>query len=320
VNDEQLDQLLSQATWPEATQSSRRLREQWSELTRRRTRSWGGAFAAAAVIVIATGITWIVLRPDVTPPAIVMNHPVPVPVAIEKPRELGREPTIVELALLRRPPAPPVKVEEDSTAIEARLARMIEQREGRNIASETARKFCDVATAKSLPVVMKLWRNENLRDETIAAVIRLADAPGLVQAARETKEPVERRRLIAALLNRPAPQAMPLYLSLVDEMKNDALAALDQLNRPPTDALMAQLSSPRGDHRIAAALALGHIDGPATTRRLIDMIAADRNKREAFIALASSRGQEAQAFVRRAATSEQFASLAQSAMVQTEIR
>jgi hypothetical protein len=54
------------------------------------------------------------------------------------------------------------------------------------------------------------------------------------------------------------------------------------------------------------------------TRRLIERVAGNRNARDAFIALASSRGDEARAFMQRAAASDRFAALARSALVQAE--
>jgi hypothetical protein len=70
--------------------------------------------------------------------------------------------------------------------------------------------------------------------------------------------------------------------------------------------------------RVAAAWTLGRINGPVVTRRLIEMIEAGENRREAFIALAASRGREAQDYLRQAAASSPFASQARSAMVQVQ--
>ena len=97
------------------------------------------------------------------------------------------------------------------------------------------------------------------------------------------------------LLDRPDDAAVARYLDLVSDRptRTDALAALAKLRNPPTECMVQALNDPHVDRRIAAALVLGRIDGPVLTRRLIEMVAADQNRREAFIALASSRGAEA---------------------------
>jgi hypothetical protein len=84
--------------------------------------------------------------------------------------------------------------------------------------------------------------------------------------------------------------------------------------------MLAALNDPVVERRIAAALVLGRIDGPVLTQRLIAMVAADQNRREAMIALASSRGKEARAFVEQAATSPQLSGLARSTLAMKEIR
>ena len=89
---------------------------------------------------------------------------------------------------------------------------------------------------------------------------------------------------------------------------------------PAAISLPLPLNDPHVDRRIAAALVLGRIDGLVLTRRLIEMVAADQNRREAFIALASSRGAEARAFVRQAAQSEPLAGLARSTLALIELQ
>jgi hypothetical protein len=113
------------------------------------------------------------------------------------------------------------------------------------------------------------------------------------------------------------------YLQRVADPRTraDALQTLDRMSPPPTERLLQVLTGPRADLRIPAALALGRIDGPVLTRRLVEMIHLNQSRREAFIALASSRGREARAYVRRAAAeSEQYAGLARSAMIASEVQ
>jgi len=127
---------------------------------------------------------------------------------------------------------------------------------------------------------------------------------------------------IVALLKQGDDGSTQRYLEQVADpaTRHDALSALMMVNPPPTERMIAALSGPRADLRVAAALALGQIDGPVLTRRLIDMVAADQSRREAFIALASSRGAAARAFVRQATESENLAGLARSTLAMNEVQ
>jgi hypothetical protein len=153
------------------------------------------------------------------------------------------------------------------------------------------------------------------------------DAPVPSHAMRppsksQPRTPPERPDLILSLLRTPDGAAVGRYLDLVSDPKTrtDALAALSRVANPPTDRLLAALNDPLVPRRVAAALVLGRIDGPVLTRRLITMVAADQNRREALIALASSRGKDAREFVERAARSSEFAGLARSTLVMNEVR
>jgi hypothetical protein len=179
------------------------------------------------------------------------------------------------------------------------------------------------------PREMLLLRMEDLRRSAptkreSAGVEVVSKAPSvaeLVKTARLTTDAAERQRILAQLLDCGS-SALPVYLEFVADRatKADALTAARFAQRPPMDALFAQLQSPRADLRVAAANVLGEIDGPIVTQKLIELITADRNRREAFLALASSRGTEAQNFLRAATESAELSSWARSAIAQTEIR
>ena len=297
ISDQELDELLTQARWPNASsESSQRLQDRWGELTARRTLRptiWRSVSAAAAMLAVAIGIVWIVLdRFEKTRTVAnsttetTANSPTPERgvTPTRSMRVIGREPNLIELAYMR-------KFEKKASA---------------------ATKPSNHPPSAPFP-----------SGSVPSAPVVVATAPAPAPApAPQTKPVVTAAQRIARTLDRPTPIVIHKYLMMVmdPQTKRDALAALDQMKRPPTDQLLAVLSSPRVDLREAAALALGRIDGPATTRKLITLIEADQSRREAFLALASSRGPEAQAFVRRAAMTEQLASYAQSAMAQTEIR
>ena len=150
---------------------------------------------------------------------------------------------------------------------------------------------------------------------------KVASPRELVNVARRASDVGQRRDALAELLE-SGESALPLYLAFVvdDTTRADALAAAHLAKSVSIDGLFAQLRSRRADLAVAAANVLGEIDGPVVTQRLIELIAADRNRREAFLALASSRGTEAQNFLKQAVGSAELSSWARSAIAQTEIR
>ena len=72
--------------------------------------------------------------------------------------------------------------------------------------------------------------------------------------------------------------------------------------------LFERLDDPHVAVRLAAARALGTIDGPAVTARLAEMVQHDQNRREALAALISSTGPEAVHYLARARKSEMLSS------------
>ena len=155
---------------------------------------------------------------------------------------------------------------------------------------------------------------------TAPAAPPTVDPAAIAAKARRTNDAVQRRQLLAALID-AGESSLTAYLEFAADpaTKADALAALRSATTRPVDALFAQMRSPRADLRVAAASVLGEINGPQVTQKLIGMIAAEENRREAFLALASCRGEEARDFLRRAAQSEALSSFARSAMAQTEV-
>ena len=81
---------------------------------------------------------------------------------------------------------------------------------------------------------------------------------------------------------------------------------------PPTECLLAELGDARSDTRLAAARALGRIDGPELTVRLADLVRRDVNRREALAALMLSAGPEAQQFLEAASRQKSIASVIHS--------
>ena len=327
-----LDELLSVARFPlPADRSILRLEKTWREL-RRPARRIVPVLSAAAAVMLVIG-AWALLWREATlqtemgvatsPPR---RHAPDAPAGFSA----GRPATTLELALVRvvevrdrEATTLPVRrtADNDREVIEARLALVIAQSNGK-VAAGIAEQFCAVATTRSLPLVLKLAQREQTRPATIDALARLADAETLAQWARASQSSDERRRLIAGMISRMSSSEAQAYLELVSrpESRDDALAALKDAKASLADGFFDAIDSPRADLRVAAAMALGRMEQPAVSRRLIEMVAADRSRREAFLALAASREQAARQFMQRAAQSHRFAGQARSALAQVQVQ
>jgi hypothetical protein len=123
---------------------------------------------------------------------------------------------------------------------------------------------------------------------------------------------------LASLLRRADERSIAMYLSFAADpgTRSLALKAVDRLQRPPTDALLRKLNDSRVSTRMAAALVLGHVDGPDTTRKLANLVVNNINRREALYALAASNGPEAKAFLDRAARTNELSAAVASTMLQ----
>jgi HEAT repeat protein len=173
--------------------------------------------------------------------------------------------------------------------------------------AEAARLLAAIGSRRSLPALMMLYRNPQTRESALAGIVRLADAPILAAlVTEETTPPGDRPSLISAMLRRDPARGARLLIPMIRdaELSRPAMAALDTVAAPEfpassrrvvVAALFEELRGPRIDDRMAAARALGRIDGPETAARLIEM--ADRNdcRREALAALIWCGGRSASA-------------------------
>jgi HEAT repeat protein len=113
---------------------------------------------------------------------------------------------------------------------------------------------------------------------------------------------------------------VPIYLGFVARAGTaaDALAAAKYAPSEVVPVLLEQLDSPSVTTRLAAARALGAIDGPQTTAALAKLVQSGSNRREALAALMLSGGDDARRFVAEAETDAPLAAAMRS--VRSQIR
>jgi hypothetical protein len=104
-----------------------------------------------------------------------------------------------------------------------------------------------------------------------------------------------RKAALREMLSRGDAASVAAYLTCLREepLRDESLAALHALHKPPIDALIAHLDSPLVENRMAAAEALGEVCDAAVASRLAAMVQSNTNRREALAALLSARSAEA---------------------------
>lgn len=329
-----LDELLQQASWPDPSPAAlNRLERTWDAISPARRRNLRPiAAAAAAVVLIAI---WLGRSPAPRTVSVVVIQPQPHRVEVVMPVVFApRAPNALELAAIQaesaRPPVLPAKnavavIDEalleslrdphgDLSVLAADLQRRVKPQilqvelrrqisDARNPARASAIRLLGmVGSPQSLSFLLPLLQEPKVSPAAMQAISQLADISTIARLIPSAKDDAEKSQLIAAMLRRNPAAAMSQFLRLVenDQTRQAALQSLDELDHPPMRELMAALSAANVADRIAAARALGHIDGPKTTAELVSRIDKNISRRECLAALILSRGKEAKTAVAEA--------------------
>lgn len=334
-----LDELLQQASWPDPSPAAlNRLERTWDAISPARRRNLRPIAAAAAAVVLIAGAglaIWLSRPPAPRPAPVVIAQPQPHPVEVVMPVVFApRAPNPLEVAAIQaesaRPPVLPAKkavavIDEallgllsdprgDLSVVAADLQRRVSPQileiELRRQMSDRQNPARDVAISllgivgspQSVAFLLPLLQESQVRPAALEAICRLSDVSTLSRLIPSAKSDAEKREMVAAMLRRNAAAAMPEFLGLVENVRTRqiALQALDELDQPPMQELMAALSAANVADRFAAARALGHIDGPHTTAQMVSRIEKNISRRECLAALLLSRGKEAKTAVAEA--------------------
>jgi hypothetical protein len=180
--------------------------------------------------------------------------------------------------------------------------------------------FGRVATSgESTPSLLQLWRQGLFQAYVAPALARLADAPTLAACYAQATAPHVRTVLAAGLVGRLGHGDGRLLLNVLAHCRHpeELLAAVRKANGPLTEALFAELNADSRAVRYAAARALGALNEPEVTRRLIEHVVSGNRRQEALVALAGSREPLAIAFLSQAKENAVLATALQSALVQS---
>jgi hypothetical protein len=304
-----LDELLQTASWPEpdpASVSRLRQRFQQSLLRRKRARlrHWAAIVAALAAGLLISATLWTLRnrKSDISPPVAneqgnEKRHPadpmqpklVNTPSDHSLPEKNVRggpadERKIAEAESMTRQPTP-YEALLFKTAVDKRRAEIQTYRKQTNgqIAAQTA-------TPK---------RNPPDHASALRALLPRIDAGNLARLARREENLDLQKEIFAVMLERGDPRSVGAYLDFVSnrEYSERALDALKDLKNPPSELLFDLLRGNHASRRLAAALTLGRIDGPETSRKLYQMVRGEVGRQEAMVALMASSGEDASLYV-----------------------
>ena len=164
-------------------------------------------------------------------------------------------------------------------------------------------------TPRSVPGLLQLSRQEPFCDEALDAVERIVGVAGLSGVVRETPDRRVREAILRRLVRADSSEAARGYLALTadERLRDEAIAAADAAGPSFVAALLDLLDDEDKAVRRAAALVLGHVNGPEITQSLIARVTEDPGRStETWMALLACRGERAKEFFAVAMSSPRF--------------
>lgn len=155
-------------------------------------------------------------------------------------------------------------------------------------------------TPQATAALVALGHDESLRPQIVQALLHTEGVERFAGVARQSKHRDFRTALMARMLAADSDEALRDFLSLVRDQafSAEALAVADGVEQPPILPLMKLLEDDDKSTRLAAAIVLGHMNGPEVTAALIKLV-TDRPSAsaEAWVALLACRGESANRFL-----------------------
>ena len=155
----------------------------------------------------------------------------------------------------------------------------------------------------SAPALLQAARHDELQDAALAALEQVIGLDALAQAIPQTPDRQVRAALLNRLLTADSPAALRGYLQAASDraLRADALAAAMACRQLPVERLLAAFDDDDKSIRLAAAVVLGHVDGPQVAERLIAVVSRREHPPvEAWVALLACRDPSANRFLAQA--------------------
>jgi hypothetical protein len=155
-------------------------------------------------------------------------------------------------------------------------------------------------TTRSTPALLALGGGESLQANVVQTLETIVGVDNLAGAVRQAPHRGLRTALLRRMFTAGSDEALRGFLSLIPHktLGAEALTVADGVDQPPTGALMKLLEDDAKPARLAAAVVLGHMNGPEVTAALIELV-TDRPSAsaEAWVALLACRGESADRFL-----------------------
>jgi hypothetical protein len=162
------------------------------------------------------------------------------------------------------------------------------------------RLLAECGSQRSTTMLLRVARAESLRIDALAALERIVGIDGLPQMVGKSTDANVRSALIRRLLTADSQPALVDFLSLVgdESTRAEAISVAKDAPNVPVPQLVTMLDDVDEPIRVAAAITLGHINGPETTRLLINRVTEQpAHSKEAWLALIACRGKMARDFL-----------------------
>ncbi len=284
-----------------------RLERFWREQSRaeRRRRLLRRAAAAAASIV-AIAAMWLAIgrrqAREISLPEVVVEAPRAVDQraapaeAVAAAPPAGREPTAYERMMFALQTGARATPEQ---ALATRLNRATDDDERRRVIQQVG----EHGSRESLAALMRAAERPAIREEALAAAEQIMGVGRLAEGVPLARDAAVRRALVARLLAAPSPAALRGFLALAADpaTRGETLAAAAAVEQLPVAALVATLDGGDKQTRLAAAMVLGHVNGPTVSDALIARVSqSQRAPIEAWVALLACRGAPVDRFLAQA--------------------
>jgi hypothetical protein len=283
--EEPLDELLQAAVWPEPNPASlARLQQQLKQCSspskQKNAQHWVMIAIALAAGLLISATIW-AFRAGKTETA--SNIPVNLPKNASPKNEpapekqpLTRTPTPYETLLFK------VAIDKRKAAIKAMRQQSVER-----------------PLEQTAKIEIPPKPNPPNHTTPVRVMLPYADAKTLTRLINKEENPELQEEMFADLLARGDMNSVGVYLDFVSQRgyAERALSILGDMKTPPTEMLFGFLCGAHTPRRLAAALVLGRIDGPETSRKLYLMVRSNVSRQEAMVALLASSGNDASYYV-----------------------
>ncbi len=178
--------------------------------------------------------------------------------------------------------------------------------------------LAECGSRRSVPALLRIYENEVAPTGALAAMEKIVGISGLAQIVASSKSPMVRTDLMRHLLTTGPQERLIGFLSVVRNESTcaEALAIAKDTPEIPLSELITLLDHKEEQVRLAAAITLGYVNGPKTTRLLIARVTEQpANSPEAWIALMACRGDMARDFLAYATRRPQLLGYYNSARV-----